>query len=166
MHFCADELMAITASLPFIGVGLRRLHAWWHRLRCPHETTLQRAQRLLGRGETIQVSEAEFDALQTAFDAKVEPNEALKKAFQGFCTDHGIRYRDCPVCSSVVAHVTRGLVPLQPGEVNLALTPVVPDGFRPESDDEFRERISKGKPNENLRKLMAGDFKDLPEMPE
>lgn len=37
MHFCADELMALMAAVPFLGVLGKRLHTWWHRRRCPHE---------------------------------------------------------------------------------------------------------------------------------
>lgn len=29
-HFCSDELMAIMAALPFVGVAVARLRAWWH----------------------------------------------------------------------------------------------------------------------------------------
>jgi hypothetical protein len=29
-HFCADEMMMIMAMVPFIGVGFRRMHAWYH----------------------------------------------------------------------------------------------------------------------------------------
>lgn len=30
-HFCTDELLAILAALPFIGIFFHRLHAWWHK---------------------------------------------------------------------------------------------------------------------------------------
>jgi hypothetical protein len=30
MHFCSDELFAILAMLPFIGVFFRRIHDWYH----------------------------------------------------------------------------------------------------------------------------------------
>lgn len=30
-HFCNDELLAILALLPFIGIYFKRLHAWWHK---------------------------------------------------------------------------------------------------------------------------------------
>lgn len=36
MHFCMDEVMALLAAVPFLGYAVRRLHAWWHRVRCPH----------------------------------------------------------------------------------------------------------------------------------
>lgn len=29
-HFCPDEVMAIMAAIPFIGVLFRRLHLWYH----------------------------------------------------------------------------------------------------------------------------------------
>lgn len=28
-HFCADELMMLMAAIPFLGVFVRRLHAWY-----------------------------------------------------------------------------------------------------------------------------------------
>jgi hypothetical protein len=111
MHWCADETMALMASIPFLGYALRRLHAWWHRLWCPHETTLQRAQRLLGRGESIQVSEEEFDRLQAAFEAPLTDDQKLRLANlrQGFCPPHGIRIKDCPVCAPVVEALEKHL---------------------------------------------------------
>jgi hypothetical protein len=29
-HFCGDELIALMAMLPFIGVFFQRVHVWWH----------------------------------------------------------------------------------------------------------------------------------------
>ena len=29
-HFCIDELIAIMAMIPFIGIFFRKVHAWWH----------------------------------------------------------------------------------------------------------------------------------------
>ena len=29
-HFCIDELIAIMAMIPFIGIFFRKIHDWWH----------------------------------------------------------------------------------------------------------------------------------------
>lgn len=38
MHFCADEFLALVFALPFLKVLKDRIHAWWHKRHCPHET--------------------------------------------------------------------------------------------------------------------------------
>lgn len=30
-HFCTDELLAILALIPFIGIFFGKLHTWWHK---------------------------------------------------------------------------------------------------------------------------------------
>jgi hypothetical protein len=30
-HFCADELFAILAMLPFIGIFFKKIHTWYHK---------------------------------------------------------------------------------------------------------------------------------------
>jgi hypothetical protein len=35
-HFCADELFMLLSVIPFIGVGFRKLHDWYH-IRFKHE---------------------------------------------------------------------------------------------------------------------------------
>lgn len=40
MHFCMDEVVALMHSVPFLGLTFRRLHAWWHRVTCPHRQKL------------------------------------------------------------------------------------------------------------------------------
>lgn len=54
MHFCMDEVMALLAAVPFLGYAVRRLHAWWHRVRCPHRKGLFEAFR--GYQGTVLVS--------------------------------------------------------------------------------------------------------------
>lgn len=54
MHFCMDEVMALLAAVPFLGYAIRRLHAWWHRVRCPHRKGLFEAFR--GYQGTVLVS--------------------------------------------------------------------------------------------------------------
>lgn len=29
-HFCHEEVYALLAMIPFIGVTFTRLHVWWH----------------------------------------------------------------------------------------------------------------------------------------
>ena len=41
MHVCLDEVMALLLILPFTRNILLRIHTWWHRVYCPHETRSQ-----------------------------------------------------------------------------------------------------------------------------
>lgn len=36
IHFCSDELMMITMSVPMLGVLTSKWHAWRHKKKCPH----------------------------------------------------------------------------------------------------------------------------------
>jgi hypothetical protein len=42
MHFCQDELFAIMALIPFMGVATLKLKTWWHKkhaCHCHHNET-------------------------------------------------------------------------------------------------------------------------------
>lgn len=44
MHFCADELLALLALIPLVGVFFARLRDRWH-LRCLHKRAMETARR-------------------------------------------------------------------------------------------------------------------------
>ena len=38
IHFCHEEALAVLAALPFMGVAVHRMRAWFHkRKKCQHE---------------------------------------------------------------------------------------------------------------------------------
>lgn len=70
MHICMDEIMAFFAAVPLLGYALRRIHTWWHRVRCPHRPGLFAAFR--GHQGTVLMSATPPEDLMTPEELDVE----------------------------------------------------------------------------------------------
>lgn len=43
-HICSEEIIAFLSIVPFIGIGAKRLHFWWHgkfKSKCPNKCTVE-----------------------------------------------------------------------------------------------------------------------------